>query len=306
MNRVAAIDVGTNSVRLLVAEPGEPLNSVERLMKVTRLGAGVDSTGRLDDAALARTLDCIADYAARWQALGAVRARITATSAIRDAADRDRFFDGVRERTGVVAEVLTGEEEARTAFRGATGAVSGEPPYLVLDIGGGSTEFILGVDEPEAMTSRQLGCVRLTERALLSDPPTSGEIDRAADIIDAELDAVARLFDPGRARTLIGVAGTVTTLGALHLGLDRYEPERIHGARVPIAAVHELTERLAALPSARRADLGPMAPGREDVIVGGALILRRVMERFGFGDVLVSETDILDGLAISLLDGSRP
>lgn len=299
--RVAAVDVGTNSVRLLVADPGAPLTTVVREMRITRLGRGVDATGRLDDAALAATLDVIAAYAAQWSALGAERVRIAATSAVRDAADRDRFFDGVRERAGTDAEVLTGPQEAATAFAGATAAVTGEPPYLVLDIGGGSTELILGHREPEAATSRQLGCVRLTERCLRDDPPTAAQLAEARAVADAEIDAAAVEVDGGRARTLVGVAGTVTTIAALHLGLPAYEADRIHGTRVPSEAVRRIGAELAALPVAARADLGPMAPGREDVIVGGAIVLERAMARFGFAEVLASESDILDGLALGLL-----
>lgn len=302
--RVAAVDVGTNSVRLLVAEPLDGgLNTLDRRMTITRLGAGVDATGRLDDAALARTLDCIQGYARRWQELGATRVRISATSAVRDAADRDRFFSGVRDRAGVDVEVLSGEQEARTAFLGATVAVAAEQPTLVLDIGGGSTELIVGSGTPEHMVSRQLGCVRLTERCLLDDPPTPAQLAAATTVIDAELDAVEQTFDPSAARTLVGVAGTVTTVGALHLGLAAYEPERIHGTRVPVAGVVAITRRLAAMPSRERATLGPMAPGREDVIVGGCLILQRVLQRYGFDEVVVSESDILDGLALELVRG---
>ncbi len=301
MNRIAAVDVGTNSTRLLVAEPTDPLEIVERTSRITRLGQGVDANRKLDDEALARTLGCIGDYAQRWRELGADRVRIAATSAIRDAVDRDRFFAGVRELTGVEAEVLTGEEEGRIAFLGATGSVKGEPPCLVLDIGGGSTEFILGNDEPEAMDSRQLGCVRLTERELRSDPPTVDEVAEARGAIDAELDAVVTTVDPERARTLVGVAGTITTIAALYLDLPAYQPDRIHGTRVPAADVAALTERLCDMTTAQRAQLGPMAPGREDVIHAGALILDRVVDRFRFPDVLVSEADILDGLARSLL-----
>jgi exopolyphosphatase/guanosine-5'-triphosphate,3'-diphosphate pyrophosphatase len=303
MTRVAAVDVGTNSVRLLVAEEGDPLRQVEREMRITRLGRGVDASGHLDGVALALTLDVIGDYAARWRALGVARVRIAATSAVRDAADRDRFFDGVRERAGVDAEVLTGEQEAAAAFRGATASIDGAAPYLVLDIGGGSTELILGEGNPEASTSRQLGCVRLTERNLHDDPPTPEQLAAAVAFVDAELEATEGLFDPRSARTLVGVAGTVTTIAALHLGLATYEPTKIHGTRVPFTAVADLTRRMAAMTSAARADLGPMAPGREDVIVGGALILEAVMTRYGFDEVLVSEADILDGLALGLLDG---
>lgn len=302
MTRVAVVDVGTNSVRLLVADPGDPLEYLDRRMTITRLGAGVDRNGHLDDAALARTLDCIAGYARRWEELGAVRTRVTATSAIRDAADRKRFFAGVRERTGVGAEVLSGDDEAAVSFRGATSSVAGKPPYLLVDIGGGSTEFVLGSGEPEAVVSRQLGCVRLTERRLRSDPPTHEEMAAAEADVDTELDALDGVVDARAARTLVGVAGTVTTLGALHLGLDEYDAERIHGTRVPAGAVRALTDRLAAMRVDQIAALGPMAPGREDVMVAGALILARVVERFGFEDVLVSEADILDGLALSLLE----
>ncbi len=301
MTRVAVVDVGTNSVRLLVADAADgSLEAVARTMTITRLGAGVDTTGRLDDAALARTLDCIGGYARRWRELGAQRVRISATSAVRDAADRDRFFDGVRARAGAEAEVLSGEQEARTAFLGATASVDGEPPFLVLDIGGGSTELILGTDAPEAMTSRQLGCVRLTDRALHDDPPTRAQLSAATGLVDEQLDGAAAVMDPSRGRTLVGVAGTITTVAALYGELPAYLPERIHGTRVPFDGVDAVTERLAALTTAQRAELGPMAPGREDVIVAGCLILRRVMERFGFAEVLASESDILDGLALAL------
>lgn len=301
MTRVAAVDVGTNSVRLMVADPGAPLDVVERATRITRLGLDVDRTGRLDDDALARTLDCIGEYARRWRALGAERVRVTATSAVRDAADRDRFFHGVREIAGVDAEVLTGEQEAHAAFRGATSAVAGDPPYLVLDIGGGSTEFIRGGERPVAACSRQLGCVRLSERCLRSDPPTTTQLAAALRVVDEHLDAVTPLVCPADAQTLIGVAGTVTTVAALALGLDCYEPARIHASRITLDDVATVTGQLAAMTVAQRAALGPMAPGREDVIVAGALILQRVMARYGFGEVLVSEADILDGLALGLV-----
>lgn len=299
--RAAAVDVGTNSVRLLVAELDDPLVSLTRQMHITRLGRGVSATGRLDDEALARTLDCIGDYAQRWTTLGAARVRITATSAVRDAEDRDRFFDGVEERVGVRPEVLTGEEEARAAFAGATRSVDGDAPYLVLDIGGGSTELILGDDEPQAMVSLQLGCVRLTERCLGGDPPTPAQLDAARQEIDGHLRAAGNALDPTAASTLIGVAGTVTTLAALHLELPAYEPEQIHGTSVPRSRVRELTDRLAGMSTGEIGALGPMASGREDVIVAGALILDRVLDRYGFPAILASEADSLDGLALELL-----
>lgn len=303
MKRVAAVDVGTNSIRLLVAErDGHSLRPLERLMTITRLGAGVDARGRLDDEALERSLSCIQAYADRWRELGAQRIRVSATSAVRDATDRDRFFDGVRSRAGVEAEVLSGDQEARTSFRGATAGTAGSAPYLVLDIGGGSTEFILGSSGPEAMTSRQLGCVRLTERCLRSDPPTESELDAATVLVDQELDQVEQLVPARDAATLVGVAGTVTTIAALHLALPEYRASVIHNTRVPRDAVGEITRRLAGMRIAQRRELGPMAPGREDVIVGGCIVLHRVMQRFGFDEVLVSESDILDGLALELLD----
>lgn len=310
MTRVAAIDCGTNSTRLLVADPGAPLTVVERQMQVTRLGAGVDRTGHLDDAALKRTVAQIRAYHERAVELGAQRVRIAATSAIRDAADRHRFLDEVADATGVAAEVLSGDDEAATAFAGATGSVAGAPPYLVLDIGGGSTELIIGEREPSASVSRQLGCVRLTERWLLSDPPTPDELADAERVAATELDAAADALGltaaTARDATLVGVAGTVTTLAALHLELETYDAARIHGTRLPASAVERLVAWLASMTSAQRADLGPMAPGREDVIVAGAVVLRAALSRLGFEEVLVSEADILDGLALTLVDGPVP
>jgi len=303
VTRVAAIDCGTNSTRLLVAQEGSPLATVEREMRVTRLGYGVDRTGRLDDAALARTVDVIGDYHDRALGLGAGRCRIAATSAIRDAADRQRFLDGVAARTGVQAEVLTGDEEARTAFAGATRSVGGDPPYVVLDIGGGSTELIVGQREPEALASRQIGCVRLTERCLPDDPPSRESLEAAREVARTELDEAVAHTGAATARTVVGVAGTVTTLAALHLDLPRYDPGRIHGTCLPRHAVAALTDRLAAMTAAERAELGPMAAGREDVIVGGAIVLREALDLLGTSETLVSEADILDGLALSLLAG---
>ena len=301
MTRVAAVDVGTNSVRLLVAD-GPPLRSVDRRLRITRLGAGVDERGHLDDAALRRTLECLGEYTVRWRQLGAERVRVAATSAVRDARDRQRFFDGVREVTGVAAQVLTGEQEAEAAFLGAATVAAAPGPRLVLDIGGGSTELVLGDGHAEASTSRQLGCVRLRERVLRDDPPTSHQVDRATQVIDDELEAARALVDPTRAATLVGVAGTVTTLGALHLGLAGYDAERIHGTRVPVQAVERLCTELLAMPGGQRAGLGPVQAGREDVIHAGALILLRVVRLYGFDEVVVSERDSLDGLALQLLE----
>lgn len=299
--RVAVVDCGTNSTRLLVAEPGDPLRVLVREMRITRLGQDVDATGRLAEDALERTFATVAEYAAVWGGLDAELVRITATSAVRDAANADAFFRGVRERTGVEAEVLTGDAEGGLTYAGATRLLDVARPVVVLDIGGGSTELVRGEDEPQAGTSRQLGSVRLTERALRSDPPTTGERMAATAIIDAELDEVERLVNPAAASTLVAVAGTATTVTALHLGLERYDAERIHGASIPAPALHELTQRLLAMTVAERAALGPVAPGREDVLHAGALILDRVVARFGFAEAVASEADVLDGLALDLL-----
>jgi exopolyphosphatase / guanosine-5'-triphosphate,3'-diphosphate pyrophosphatase len=302
----AAVDVGSNSVRLLVVD-GDGARLL-REMVVTRLAAGVDRTGHLDDAALERTLATIAEFRELWTRHGVTdRIRIAATSAVRDARDRDRFFAAVRDVAGVDAEVLSGAEEAALAYRGAIAAVAVPRPATVIDIGGGSTELIVGNGHGSVLgdVSLQLGCVRLTERHLVDDPPRPMEVAAARAMIEERLDAADETFAAADARlrdaaSLVAVAGTATTLGALHLGLEAYEESLIHGAVVPAAAVHALAERLLAMTSAERAALGPMQPGREDVIHGGALILSAVVARYGFGEVVISEADGLDGLAASL------
>jgi exopolyphosphatase / guanosine-5'-triphosphate,3'-diphosphate pyrophosphatase len=301
----AAVDVGSNSVRLLVhAADGRRLT---REMTVTRLGTGVDRTGHLDDRALARTLETIAGYREIWRRHDVRdRVRIAATSAVRDAADRDRFFEGVRRVAGVDAEVLSGAAEAQLAFVGATGAVEVPRPAAVIDIGGGSTELIVGDDGGVAASvSLQLGCVRMTERHLHDDPPRPGQIAAGKAMVAERLDEADITFAAagaclGDAAALVAVAGTATTLGALHLGLETYEETAIHGVRVPAPALFELTDRLLRLSSAQRARLGPMQPGREDVIQGGALVLAETVARYGFGEVVISEADSLDGLVASL------
>jgi exopolyphosphatase / guanosine-5'-triphosphate,3'-diphosphate pyrophosphatase len=304
----AAVDVGTNSVRLLLVDAAG--DRITREMTVTRLGAGVDERGHLDDAALGRTLDTIGGYHQLWLSHGVDhRVRIAATSAVRDAADRDRFFDGVLELTGVDAEVISGEEEARLSYLGAVGAVDVQGPPAVIDVGGGSTELIVGSrSDPVTVAgsvSLQLGCVRLTERLLRGDPPTADQLRAARHLVRERLDEADRsLARQGtallEAASLIGVAGTATTLAALHLGLDRYDEDRIHGTRIPADALDELTARLCAMSVAARADLGPVQAGREDVLHGGAIVLDEVLHRYGFADLVVSEADILDGLVASL------
>ena len=304
MTRLAAIDVGTNSVRLYIAEhhAGAHLEPVERDLVITRLGQDVDRTGVLGDEPLRRTLDAIGRYHARARDLGAASIRIAATSAVRDAANREAFFDGVRAATGLDAEVLSGNAEARLSFLGATSELSGGAPYLVLDIGGGSTEFVVGDRAPTAWISIDVGSVRLTERHVRSDPPTPDEI--AAVEADAD-SAVARAREVvgESARTLVGLAGTITTMAALALELKTYDRNAIHHARIGLERVRAIDRMLTEATVAERKTMPVMPPGREDVIVAGSTILRRVMEGFGFGEVLVSEADILDGLVLDLLDG---
>jgi exopolyphosphatase/guanosine-5'-triphosphate,3'-diphosphate pyrophosphatase len=272
-----------------------------------RLGQGVDATGRLAAEPLARTLRVLRSYRQIIVEASASAVRMVATSATRDAANAGEFVTGVRDILAIEPEVLSGEDEARLSFTGATAELTGEAagPYLVTDIGGGSTEFVLG--DPGSMTaavSVNIGCVRMTERHLRHDPPGQDEIAAARADIDDALDMVAGKIPVAAARTLVGLAGSVTTVAALVLGLDSYQAERLHHSRVSAAAVREVTASLLAQTRAERQRLGVMHPGRVDVIGGGALVLTRIMERFGFGEVLVSEHDILDGLAWSLAAGA--
>jgi exopolyphosphatase/guanosine-5'-triphosphate,3'-diphosphate pyrophosphatase len=327
--RVAAIDCGTNSLRLLVADADPAagrLTDVDRRMEIVRLGQGVDATGRLAPGALERTLRALAGYARIIGDLSVQAVRMVATSATRDAANAADFVRGVQGILGLEPEVLTGTEEAYLSFTGATAEFAASPglpgPYLVVDIGGGSTEFVAG-DTRAAGTrgdvtaggagtgapggvsavSVDIGCVRLTERHLHSDPPRPDEVRAAASDIDAALDAVAAAIDVSDARTLVGLAGSVTTVAGLALGLGEYDPARIHHARVTADQVTAETRRLLGLTRAERAALGVMHPGRADVIAGGAMVLDQVMRRFGFGEVLASEHDILDGIAWALAAG---
>jgi exopolyphosphatase/guanosine-5'-triphosphate,3'-diphosphate pyrophosphatase len=300
--RVAAIDCGTNSLRLLVADvTAGRLADVTRRLEIVRLGQGVDSTGRIAPAALARTLRVLAEYRKVIDAASVSAVRMVATSATRDAANADEFVAGVVGVLGIEPEVLTGEEEARLSFTGATAELAGSGPYLVADIGGGSTELVVGdAAAVTAAASVDIGCVRLTERHLHGDPPTPAEVAAARADIRAALETAAATVPVAAARTLVGLAGSVTTVAALALGLASYNPARIHHARVSAQAVHEQTARLLALTRAARAGLAVMHPGRADVIGGGALVLSEIMRRFAFGEVLVSEHDILDGIAWSL------
>jgi exopolyphosphatase / guanosine-5'-triphosphate,3'-diphosphate pyrophosphatase len=305
--RVAAVDCGTNSLRLLVADidlARTELMDVARRMEIVRLGQGVDQTGRLAPEALARTAGVLRDYADIIAATAARSVRMVATSATRDASNTAEFTRQVKEILGVAPEVLTGSEEATLSFTGATAELSAADggPFLVADIGGGSTEFVLGEPgEPAAHAiSVDIGCVRMTERHLNGDPPSRDEVAAATADIDAALDSVTSAVPVRQARTLIGLAGSVTTVVGIAMGLPTYDAARIHHARIAVAKVHEVTRGLLAQTRATRAAIGVMHPGRVDVIGGGALILDRIMQRFGFSEVLVSEHDILDGIAWSL------
>jgi exopolyphosphatase/guanosine-5'-triphosphate,3'-diphosphate pyrophosphatase len=303
--RVAAVDCGTNSIRLLVADVDPAtgaLHDLDRQMLIVRLGEGVDRTGRLSDAALARTFDACDVYAARIRELGASRVRFVATSASRDAENRAVFVDGVVRRIGVEPEVVTGGEEAALSFDGATRErVGREPaPFLVVDIGGGSTELVLGETVPTASVSVDVGCVRMTERHLRSDPPTAAETEAARADIEVALDHAASVVPFDRAATLMGLSGTVTTLAAMDARLPAYDETMTHGYRLSAHSVHGLTVRLQAMTHLERAAVPVMHPGRADVIAAGAMVLDAVVSRVGLPEVLVSEHDILDGIAWSL------
>ena len=320
--RLAALDVGTNSTRLLVGDVVDGVMVAEqaREMVITRLGKGVDRSGRFDPAALRRTLEVLAGYAEVCRRLGVERRRLVATSATRDAADRQVFLDGVRDLLGVEAEVLSGQAEAAAAYRGATAGgvlgghagppdgsvLDGDQPMLVVDIGGGSTELIYGVGTTSrAMVSLDIGCVRLFERHLRTDPPTAGEVAALRADVAAHLERVGAVLDPGAAERVIGVAGTVTTVTAIALGLEAYDPRRIHRAAVDAAAIAATADKLAAMTVAERAALPVMAKGREDVIAAGALLLDELVRTFQIQQVVASEADILDGVLLGLAEGTH-
>jgi exopolyphosphatase / guanosine-5'-triphosphate,3'-diphosphate pyrophosphatase len=334
--RVAAIDCGTNSIRLLVADVDagrRRLSDLSREMRIVRLGEGVDQTGRLSPAALDRTMAALGEYAAQIRRLAPEAVRMVATSATRDAENSQEFTTRVKEGLGVAPEVVTGDEEARLSFTGATAELTADfsGPYLVADIGGGSTELVLGdAAGVREACSVDIGCVRMTERHLHGDPPSAAEVAAAAADVDAALEVAAGRIFPTRGHpaalthpttpghpaalthpttpghpALVGLAGSVTTIAGIALDLSEYDSSRIHHSRVSVAAVHEICVRLLAMTHAQRAAIGVMHPGRVDVIGGGALILDRLMARFGFHEVLVSEHDILDGIAWSLVTADR-
>lgn len=301
--RVAAIDVGTNSTRLLVGEArGDGFRSVERRMVITRLGEGVDKRRVLAPEALKRTLSTIAEYAATCGELGVERLRVTGTSAVRDAHNRDEFFDGVRTLTGSEPELLSGEAEATATFLGALSDLPSSGPVLVVDIGGGSTEFIVGEAEPHKVASIDIGCVRMLEKHLHSDPPGPEELEALREEVRGEVERVAEELEVPPGARMIGVAGTVTQLAALKAGIPVYDPDVTHHAVLTHGDVRRLARRLESLSFSQRKRTKGLEPGRADVIVAGAEILLCIMEAFDAAEVLTSEKDILDGLVIQLLE----
>ena len=305
--RVAAIDQGTNSTRLLVLEPREEdvPREIARDMVITRLGQGVDEAGRLDPAAIDRAVTAIARFSLRARALNAERIMIGATSAVRDSENRDEFLLRVRDVTGIDPVVIDGEREAALSFLGGTrGLDPADGPFLLIDIGGGSTEFVFGraptiVDHA---ISTQMGSVRLTERVRPSDPPSAEDLRAFEALIEPHLDEVERAVPARDGRTLVAVAGTATTLQACALGLERYDPDLIHRSTLTLEDAERTLREFAAMTNDERAAIPVMPKGRGDVIVAGARILVDAMRRFGFDAALVSETDILDGLALELLN----
>ncbi|MFD7442367.1 exopolyphosphatase [Streptomyces sp. NPDC059909] len=303
MTRVAAVDCGTNSIRLLVADTdpatGE-LTELDRRMTIVRLGQGVDRTGRLAPEALERTFAACREYAEAIKAHGAERIRFVATSASRDAENRDDFARGVLDILGVEPEVISGDQEAEFSFSGATKELPGHEERLVVDIGGGSTEFVVGHEHVEAARSVDIGCVRLTERHIHSDPPAPAEVTAVRADIAAALDLAEETVPIREAQTLVGLAGSVTTVAAVALGLEEYDSSAIHHARISREQVAEVTHRLLSSTHDERAAIPVIHPGRVDVIAAGALVLLEIMERIGIDEVVVSEHDILDGIAWSI------
>lgn len=310
-NRVGAIDCGTNSIRLLIADVVDgKLRDVHREMRIVRLGQGVDATGEFAPEALARTEAALADYVALMAEHSVTAVRMVATSAARDAGNRDEFFAMTARLLGKVvpgsvAEVVTGTEEAQLSFRGAVGEFDpAAGPFVVVDLGGGSTELVRGDTTVQASFSADIGCVRLTERCLHSDPPTADEVEQARMVARDGLAEALRVVPVDGAHTWVGVAGTMTTLSALAQGMTEYDPDAIHLSRIGFDDLLAVCEQLIGMTKAERLALGPMHAGRADVIGGGAIIVEELAAVFrreaGIGELVVSEHDILDGIALSI------
>ena len=315
VRRAAAIDCGTNSIRLLIADVDLERGTAEdvvREMTVVRLGEGVDATGAFSGPALERTFTACRDYAQILRDAGSPPMRFVATSASRDVSNRTQFIDGVQTILGVRPEVITGQEEGELSFAGATAGIplGTTPPFLVVDIGGGSTEFVLGAHAPTHRASVDVGCVRMTERHLAGDPPTPEQVAAARIDIDEAIARAGAQVPFAEAATLVGLAGSVTTVAALALDLPAYDAGVIHHSRIPVGDVRCVSDALLVMSRRERAALPVMHPGRVDVIAAGALVLRRIMDLTGAAEVLVSEHDILDGVARSVaaheVVGPRP
>lgn len=312
-NRVAAIDCGTNSIRLLIADSaGGRLHDVHREMRIVRLGQGVDATGQFAPDALARTRSALADYGELLRRFDVPKVRMVATSATRDAANRDVFFAMTAEVLdsavpGAIAEVISGQEEAELSFNGAVGELdSAAAPFVVVDLGGGSTEVVVGDGNGvQASFSADIGCVRLTERCLHSDPPTVAEVAAAREVVRERLGEALRVVPVDRAKTWVGVAGTFTTLAALAQHMTTYDPDAIHLTRVGFPDLLAVCEQLIGMTRKQRAALGPMHEGRVDVIGGGSIVVEELAyalgQRAGVDELVVSEHDILDGIALSII-----
>ena len=300
--RVGVVDCGTNSIRLLIADiEGNNFREVTRQMQVVRLGQGVDETNQFHPDALERTFAAVDLYAAEIVRRGVEKIRFCATSATRDATNRNIFIDGVKERLGIEPEVISGDEEARLSFAGATREFNRtDGPFLVVDIGGGSTEFVLGTDTVESAISVNIGCVRMSERHFHNDPPTADEITIARSDIQNAIDIASASVDIKSAKTLVCVAGTATTIAAAALNLPEYDRHAIHLSRISADQVHAVSDRFLTMTRDERAALGYMHPGRVDVITAGSLVLSKIIKATGAKEFVASENDILDGMAWSL------
>jgi exopolyphosphatase/guanosine-5'-triphosphate,3'-diphosphate pyrophosphatase len=300
--RVGVVDCGTNSIRLLIADiEGNNFREVTRQMQVVRLGQGVDETNQFHPDALERTFAAVDLYAAEIVRRGVEKIRFCATSATRDATNRNIFIDGVKERLGIEPEVISGDEEARLSFAGATREFNRtDGPFLVVDIGGGSTEFVLGTDTVESAISVNIGCVRMSERHFHNDPPTADEATIARSDIQNAIDIASASVDIKSAKTLVCVAGTATTVAAAALNLPEYDRYAIHLSRISADQVHAVSDRFLTMTRDERAALGYMHPGRVDVITAGSLVLSKIVKATGAKEFVASENDILDGMAWSL------
>jgi exopolyphosphatase / guanosine-5'-triphosphate,3'-diphosphate pyrophosphatase len=303
--RVAAIDCGTNSIRLLIADiDGSSFREVVRDMEIVRLGQGVDQTGQFHPDAIARTLSAVDKFAAEIAKRGVEKIRFCATSATRDATNRHLFVDGVRERLGIEPEVISGDEEAALSFAGAIQDLDpSNGPFLVIDIGGGSTEFVFGTSSVEAARSVNIGCVRMSERHFANDPATAAQVELARTDIQAAIAQAAAEVPITQAKTLVAVAGTATTVAAAALNLSEYDRYAIHLARISATQVHDVSAMFLTSNREQRLALGYMHPGRVDVIAAGALVLSEIMKATGAMEFVASESDILDGMARSLVKG---